>query len=146
MCFQTTDINVDPYLNADGIGHLTTEIWWSMLEMGISVVAACLPTIRPLFGELDPERIIHSIRSMFSLTSLSLTSSARRQGVRSTEVLNEDSAIYKQLSEEQGSIYHSRQKGSGESSVPNSIRLRDLEAQNNWKSMPSLSNGKPTTS
>ena len=70
MLTPSADINIDPYLNADGIGHLTTEIYWSMIEMGISVVAACLPTLAPLVGDKSPlEGVIRSVRSILSLGS-----------------------------------------------------------------------------
>lgn len=120
--------NQDPYLNADGIGHLTTEIWWSMIEMGISIVAACLPTIRPLFGKLSPDRILHSIRSMFSLQSLtSLTPSARRRAAGSEESLGATGAKYKQFSDDQVMMNQARQKSSGENGEVRSIRSKDLE-------------------
>lgn len=61
-----THKSVDPYLNADGIGHLTTEIYWSMIEMGISVVAACLPTMRPLFRHIPTERLRNFFTSLTS--------------------------------------------------------------------------------
>ncbi|KAI1076112.1 hypothetical protein F5B20DRAFT_594319 [Whalleya microplaca] len=73
----------NPYQNADGIGHLTTEIYWSMLEMGISVVAACLPTIWPLASNVSLESMVHTIRSMLSLESL--TPSAVRGSRRKPE-------------------------------------------------------------
>ncbi|OTB01691.1 hypothetical protein M426DRAFT_14305 [Hypoxylon sp. CI-4A] len=60
----------NPYQNADGIGHLTTEIYWSMIEMGISVLAACLPTIWPLLGKVSLESMVRTVRSMLSLESL----------------------------------------------------------------------------
>ena len=41
-----------------------------MIEMGISIVAACLPTIRPLFGNFSPQTAIRSVRSILSLHSL----------------------------------------------------------------------------
>lgn len=40
-----------------------------MIEMGISVIAACLPTIRPLYGGTTAERVIGSNRSTTSLHS-----------------------------------------------------------------------------
>lgn len=127
---------IDAYLNADGIGHLTTEIWWSMIEMGISVIAACLSTIRPLFGDFQPDRIIHSIRSMFSLQSLdSLRPSVRGQAAMFTGGLSENNSKCRQFSDDQISIRHSQRKPSVESGAAQSIRLRDL-AQNYVDSMP----------
>ncbi|KAF4624478.1 hypothetical protein G7Y89_g13692 [Cudoniella acicularis] len=122
----------NPYLNADGIGHLTTEIWWSMIEMGISIVAACLPTIRPLFGNSFPEQAINSIRSIFSLHSLtSISSSARRRAAGPGDDINERTK-YTQFSEDQASMEQGHRKPSGESGkMSRKIPLRDLEAQKN---------------
>ncbi|KAI8965299.1 hypothetical protein F5Y11DRAFT_313576 [Daldinia sp. FL1419] len=71
----------NPYQNADGIGHLTTEIYWSMIEMGISVVAACLPTLSPLFSKVSLESMVRSVRSIVSLESFtrSVSSNSRRR-------------------------------------------------------------------
>lgn len=40
-----------------------------MIEMGISVIAACLPTICLLFGGVTVQSILHSVRSTLSLHS-----------------------------------------------------------------------------
>ena len=37
-----------------------------MLEMGIALIAACLPTLRPLLHEISFERMAHSIRIKLS--------------------------------------------------------------------------------
>ena len=134
-----TNFKIDPYLNADSIGHLTTEIWWSMIEMSISVVAACLPTLRPIFGKLSPERIVQSIRSMFSLQSLnSLTSSAHKRRAGSVEDSSENNSRYIQFPDDQASKEHYHQNPSAHINTVESIRLRDLEAQKNLGSMPIL--------
>lgn len=52
-----------------------------MIEMGISIIAACMPTLRPLFSELSPETL-SQLRSVFSLQSLS--SSILRRGQSSS--------------------------------------------------------------
>ena len=45
---------------------------WSFIEPQMSIVAACLPTLTPLFhGGRDPASIIRSVRSILSLRSLS---------------------------------------------------------------------------
>ncbi|KAI1126437.1 hypothetical protein F5Y10DRAFT_244750 [Nemania abortiva] len=56
--------------NADGIGHLTTLMVWSMVEMGIAVIAGCLPTIWPLVNQISLENIRYTLRSAISLQSL----------------------------------------------------------------------------
>ncbi|KAI2628677.1 hypothetical protein GGR54DRAFT_628507 [Hypoxylon sp. NC1633] len=59
----------NPTLNADCIGRLTTEIFWYMIEMGMSVVAACLPTVWPLLGRFPVEAIFRSLRNPCNLLS-----------------------------------------------------------------------------
>lgn len=45
-------------------------LFWPMVQMGVALVAACLPTLRPLFHGVSPESVIQSIRSNLSLSSL----------------------------------------------------------------------------
>ena len=55
-----------------------------MVELGVGMVAICLPTLRPLFRSWSPESIIRSIRSALSLRSIhSDGSSPRRSTGRS---------------------------------------------------------------
>ena len=62
---------IDGYETAPGyqdvIGIDTIVLGWSQVEAGIGIVAACLPTLRPLFVGRSPESLIDSIRSVFSL-------------------------------------------------------------------------------
>ncbi|KUI73105.1 hypothetical protein VM1G_09143 [Cytospora mali] len=67
-CLHTQEL--DPYENADGIGHLTTMMFWSMIEMGIAIVAGCLPTIWPLISKVSLENMVRTVRSVLSLESL----------------------------------------------------------------------------
>lgn len=50
-------------------GLITNILIWGQVEASIAVVAACLPTLRPLFHGKSPESLIGSIRSMLSLNS-----------------------------------------------------------------------------
>jgi len=52
------------------LGVVSVILFWAMMQMGIAVTVACLPTLRPLFHGFSPESIIHSIRSRVSLQSL----------------------------------------------------------------------------
>jgi len=61
----------------DVIGIDTNVLTWSQVEAGVGIIAACLPTLRPLFMGKAPESIINSLRSALSLNSL--TSSVRRR-------------------------------------------------------------------
>ena len=53
--------------------------------MGLCVVAACLPTMRPIFGKTSPENLFSSLRSVFSLGSKSSLRSKRNEH---TETMN----------------------------------------------------------
>ena len=60
-------------------GVVADDNIWSFIEPQMSIVAACLPTLAPLFqGGRDPASIIRSVRSIFSLRSAS--SKTRGQG------------------------------------------------------------------
>ena len=57
-----------------------------MVELGVGIIAICLPTLRPLFRGWSPESILRSIRSALSLRSIhSGGSSARRSPRRSAK-------------------------------------------------------------
>jgi hypothetical protein len=43
---------------------------WGYIEASIGVIAACLPTLRPLMKARMPESIVNSARSKLSLNSL----------------------------------------------------------------------------
>ncbi|KAI0485071.1 hypothetical protein GGR56DRAFT_616728 [Xylariaceae sp. FL0804] len=128
----------DPYQNADGIGHLTTEMYWSMIEMGISVVAACLPAIWPLFGRVSLESMVHTVRSMLSLESLT-PSGNRGSGERSRDGMDSDggsqqSGPYKRIHERMG------EDVAGDSHIE-AIPLGELEAQKRRQRSASGSTG-----
>ncbi|EPE28839.1 hypothetical protein GLAREA_09960 [Glarea lozoyensis ATCC 20868] len=48
----------------------TNAMVWSYVEVGVGVVAACLPTLRPWLHRRTPESIVNSVRSKISLQSL----------------------------------------------------------------------------
>ena len=52
------------------IGVVSLILFWAMIQMGVAVTVACLPTLRPLFHGFSPEAIVHSTRSKMSLASL----------------------------------------------------------------------------
>ncbi|KAI0118666.1 hypothetical protein GGR51DRAFT_497223 [Nemania sp. FL0031] len=68
---------------ADGIGLLTTTMFWSMIEMGIAVVAGCLPPMWPLISKIPLENMVRTVRRTLSLENLrsfrSTSASQRRQ-------------------------------------------------------------------
>lgn len=73
----------------DVLGIDTIVLVWSQVEAGIAIVAACLPTLRPLFKGNSPESLINSLRSVFSLQSLE--SGGSRRGSRNRERRGSDS-------------------------------------------------------
>ncbi|KAL9073756.1 MAG: hypothetical protein Q9161_002794 [Pseudevernia consocians] len=58
----------------DDMAVVSLILFWPMVEMGVALVAACLPTLRPLFHDVSVESVIHSVRSKLSLSSLRSTS------------------------------------------------------------------------
>ena len=50
---------------------LAPTFYWPLVESCLGIVAACLPTLRPLFQGMSPESVIRSIRSALSLQSFS---------------------------------------------------------------------------
>jgi hypothetical protein len=44
-------------------------MFWGMLEIGVAMVAACLPFLRPLFQDWSSEGFFDSIRSVWTLRS-----------------------------------------------------------------------------
>ena len=44
-------------------------MFWGLMEMGVAMVAVCLPTLRPLFHDWTPESVMRSLLSVFSVSS-----------------------------------------------------------------------------
>jgi len=61
---------------------VTVLLFWSMIECGLGVFVACLPTLRPLLGRISPDAILSSLRSAFSLHSIRSLRSPERTSVR----------------------------------------------------------------
>ena len=78
IAVYSLNLSVDPDL------FITSTMYWGMFESGMALFAACLPSLRFLFGHMSPDALIRSIRSMLSLESLrSNGSSSRRQRTNS---------------------------------------------------------------
>lgn len=87
-------------LATDDIGVVSLLLFWGMVELGVGIIAICLPTLRPMFRGWSPESILRSIRSALSLRSLpsgGSGSGARRSPGRSSakeaQPLGSDSSI-----------------------------------------------------
>ena len=61
---------IDPNTTNSQSAVLTTVAVWSQVEAGIAVIAACSPSIRPLFHRKSLESLVDSLRSAMSLHSL----------------------------------------------------------------------------
>lgn len=48
---------------------VSTILYWSLIEGGLALIAACLPNLRFLVGKMSLTRILHSVRSVLSLGS-----------------------------------------------------------------------------
>lgn len=67
----------------------STILYWSMLEIGFSVIAACLPTLAPLFRDVPTEQINKLMRDFFTLPS---RSSGTVASVSETRIVRETDA------------------------------------------------------
>lgn len=68
-------------------------MFWGMLEIGIAMVAACLPVLRPLFQGWSPESIIRSFRSQISLRSNGSGNKASHQAKGDPKISESETAI-----------------------------------------------------
>ncbi|KAG8526997.1 uncharacterized protein KY384_008426 [Bacidia gigantensis] len=61
---------------------LTLSMYWSTLESGLAIIAACLPSLSSLFTAKSLQSAVHSVRSVLSLRSSQGSSkgSSRRDG------------------------------------------------------------------
>ena len=71
MLIQT--VSIHNYPSSRTLTHLkvavTTLLWWSILESGLALIAACLPTMSYLVSHFSMRAIIYSVRDMLSLPS-----------------------------------------------------------------------------
>ena len=61
------------------MGDITNLVVWGTVEAGAAVIAACLPTLRPLFQGKSPESLMGSIRSKLSLKSIDRSPGSQRR-------------------------------------------------------------------
>ncbi|KAI1178142.1 hypothetical protein F4777DRAFT_595229 [Nemania sp. FL0916] len=130
--------------NADGIGLLTTPMIWSMIEMSIAIVAACLPPIWPLISRISIGYMMRNIRSVLSLEFLRIPtkvySRSGSQAGNEPQYPDQDIAPYEELTrskerycndsfiavEETISVHRSSE---WVNSYEESLRMQDLSAQ-----------------
>ncbi|KAL9095622.1 MAG: hypothetical protein Q9165_002054 [Trypethelium subeluteriae] len=61
-CFLQ-DASVAGLPATDDLGVVSLLVFWGMVELGVGMVAICLPTLRPLLAGVSPEGVIRSIRN-----------------------------------------------------------------------------------
>ncbi|CAD6589828.1 MAG: hypothetical protein ASARMPREDX12_004046 [Alectoria sarmentosa] len=69
--FQITAAGLAKKTDVDGsLEVLTTLLYWSMIEAGLSLIASCLPSIHVIFASSSLPSIIARVRSAISLHSI----------------------------------------------------------------------------
>ncbi|EHL03031.1 hypothetical protein M7I_1005 [Glarea lozoyensis 74030] len=67
--------------------YLTPIVYWPMISASVGIIAACLPTLRPLFKGWSVELFIANMKSTFTLRSTTASShwdgTGRSKGSRS---------------------------------------------------------------
>ena len=66
------------------IDYLTPIVYWPMIEASLGIVAACLPTLRPMFATWSVDSVLDRLRSGISLPS------KRSSRSRSGYAMNQD--------------------------------------------------------
>jgi hypothetical protein len=95
---------------------------WGYVEAGVGVVAACLPTLRPMLNARMPESIINSVRSKLSLNSLGSNSRAPKRPGSDTNELT--------ASRESFELTSRAQYGNGSSNITTQVEgVRHSESQ-----------------
>ena len=70
-------------------GVETNAMVWTFVEVGVGTIAACLPTLKPIFDSRTPESIVNSVRSKLSINSQG--SPTRRKAKSDSSILKSDS-------------------------------------------------------
>jgi hypothetical protein len=60
--------------------YLTPIVYWPMIEAALGVIAACLPTLRPLFKGWSVEDFLANMKSTFTLRSTTASSTWKSKG------------------------------------------------------------------
>ncbi|MCJ1440998.1 MAG: hypothetical protein MMC23_001484 [Stictis urceolatum] len=108
---------------------ITTPLWWSMLEVGLALIAACLPTLTYLFRGLSLQLVVHSIRSVFSLRLLRPSQSIGQSG------WTEPDNLYVEIKVNGSKLSHDP---AGDEEIPtkrNDFEMRRLTTKEAYKSV-----------
>ncbi|KAI9728970.1 MAG: hypothetical protein M1828_000055 [Chrysothrix sp. TS-e1954] len=67
--YEVTEANIAGE-EIDNNQAITLTMWWSMLESGLALIAACLPSLSNIFTTFTLEKMIRNVRRTLSLQSL----------------------------------------------------------------------------
>lgn len=65
----------------DEIGIISIDLFWAMLELGVGMIAICLPSLRPILSALTLKSLVGLLRSA---TNLRPSAAASKYGDGST--------------------------------------------------------------
>ena len=100
-----------------------------MLEVGLALIAACLPTLTYLFRGLSLQLVVHSIRSVFSLRLLRPSQSIGQSG------WTEPDSLYVEIKVNGSKLSHDP---AGDEEIPtkrNDFEMRRLTTKEAYKSV-----------
>jgi len=96
--------SLDPTLDENL--SVSTVIYWSMIEAGLSLIAACLPTTQHIFRGHSLGSVVNSVRSAISLPSI--TRSQNSGGSRNQTTIHQtnETGSFKRLAESRSLTDH----------------------------------------
>lgn len=118
-------------------------MFWSMIEMGIAVIAGCLPTIWPLISKVSLENMVRTVRSVFSIESLRESLGRERSGADGAKLdgNSENSGPYMQFSD--GIHNGTPRPSNSQSQFQDQERIVRLNRSVEVKSSPAGRNAQP---
>jgi hypothetical protein len=96
--------SLDPTLDENL--SVSTVIYWSMIEAGLSLIAVCLPTAQNIFRGHSLGSVVNSVRSAISLPSI--TRSQNSAGSRNQTTIHQtnETGSFKRLAESRSLTDH----------------------------------------
>ncbi|MCJ1260610.1 hypothetical protein MMC22_000472 [Lobaria immixta] len=67
ITFEIENENLSSNVDADLT--ISTILYWSLIEGGLAIIAACLPTLRCVIRKISLSSIVHSVRNALSVGS-----------------------------------------------------------------------------
>ncbi|OKL55997.1 hypothetical protein UA08_08795 [Talaromyces atroroseus] len=119
------------FIAQDLYGEESNVMVWGYIEASIGVIAACLPTLRPLMKARMPESIVNSARSKLSLNSLPSSPPSRMRRVSEEELVPESQESYQLSKNGGGSGYFSTTMSHHTMAHAESLAQFDNQVENN---------------